>query len=44
MLQLLLGHSEVKTTETYVHLSNMLNVNRYAEYSIINILTKKDDG
>jgi site-specific recombinase XerD len=44
VLQLLLGHSEVKTTETYVHLSNMLNVTNYAKHSIINIMTSKKDG
>jgi site-specific recombinase XerD len=44
VLQLLLGHSEVDTTEMYVHLSNLLDVGKYSKHSIINVLTRKRDG
>lgn len=44
VLQHLMGHSDVETTEIYVHLANMLNVGEYSKYSIINILDKKKDG
>jgi len=44
VLQVLLGHSEVDTTEMYVHLSNLLDVSNYSKYSIINVLANKKDG
>ena len=44
VLQLLLGHSEVQTTETYIHLSNLLNVEKYSKFSIINTIVNKKDG
>lgn len=44
VLQILLGHAEVDTTEIYVHLSNLLDVGKYSKYSIINNLSKKSDG
>ena len=44
VLQHLMGHSDVETTEIYVHLANMLNVGEYSKYSIINILDKKKTG
>lgn len=44
VLQHLMGHSDVETTEIYVHLANMLNVGEYSKHSIINILDKKKTG
>ena len=35
MLQILLGHTETRTTEIYIHLANLLHVENYAKYSII---------
>lgn len=41
MLQILLGHSETKTTEIYIHLANVIHVNKYSKFGIINDLTGK---
>lgn len=44
VLQILLGHSEVDTTEMYVHLSNLLDVSNYSKHSIVNIMATKKGG
>ena len=44
ILQMLLGHSEVDTTEMYVHLSNMLDIAKYSRHSIVNIISSGKDG
>lgn len=43
VLQILLGHSDTKTTEIYVHLAKILDVSKYSQFSIINALNEKTD-
>lgn len=44
VLQILMGHSQVSTTEMYVHLSGLIDVSKYAKHSIINQITQKKNG
>ncbi len=39
-----LGHSEIDTTEMYIHLAKLLDIGKQSKYSIINQIVEKKDG
>ena len=43
-LQMVLGHSEIDTTEIYIHLAKLLDIGKQSKYSIINQIVEKKDG